>query len=55
MTAEGLPLADLDLKRLALLLKKHNQAVPFEEPTVSINVITATFCGLLDLKYITFF
>ena len=42
MTAEGLPLADLDLKRLALLLKKHNQAVPFDEPTVSINVIGVT-------------
>ncbi|XP_022095881.1 leucine-rich PPR motif-containing protein, mitochondrial-like [Acanthaster planci] len=37
MIAENLPITDFNLKRLAMLLQRNNQPVPFEEPPNSIS------------------
>ncbi|XP_071485647.1 leucine-rich PPR motif-containing protein, mitochondrial-like [Diadema antillarum] len=37
MEEEGLPVSEFMLKRLALLLRKNNQAIPFEEPQNSLS------------------
>ena len=44
MATENRTLRDLDLKKLALLLREKQQPVPFDEPQVS--------CRLLDCFYL---
>lgn len=47
MDDEGLQMSDFMLKRLALLLKKTGQPIPFDEPPVSNQYTPCVIRGLL--------
>ncbi len=56
MESDNVPVTDFNLKRIALLLKRNNQPVPFEEPPVSCNTfyLAQTASGSWKKKSIKF-